>query len=167
MKGRIRSRRARGLRVALVVTVAIAVLALGGSAQAAPAAKPSPAKDVVLAGFTAQRFPVFFKVSPNGHAVLVDGIALSLKCASGGSFVWQDSFGRLPVHANGKIHMSFAGPTILTNGTASSVSDALTARLNSQHSQLTGTWELAAQFTFSDGTSDQCDSGPVAFRATT
>ena len=51
--------------------------------------------------------------------------------------------------------------------TAESIKDALAARLNPKHSQLTGTWQLAANFSFADGTSDQCDSGPVRFTATT
>jgi hypothetical protein len=167
MKGRIQGRRANWLGVAFAITAAIAVPALGGPARAAAAGNPPAAKDVVLAGFTAQHFPVFFKVLPNGHMVLVDGIALSLSCASGGTTVWQDSTGRAPIHANGKIRMSYAGPTILTNGTASTLNDALTARLNPKHTQVTGTWQLAVHFTFSDGTSDQCDSGPVSFSATT
>jgi hypothetical protein len=160
--------RRKWLQAALVIGVAVASHALGaGSAEAATADGGSAAKDVVLAGFTAQHFPVFFKVSPDGRTVLVDGIALSMTCASGGALVWHDSFGRLPVHANGKVHASFASPTIVSGGTQSSVDDALTARLNPKHSQLTGTWHLATHFTFADGTTDQCDSGPVAFSATT
>lgn len=167
MKGRIQGRRAKWLRVAFAVTVAITAHVLNaGSAQAATTNAASKS-DTVLAGFTAQHFPVFFKVSPDGHVVLVDGIALSMACASGGTLVWQDSVGRVPVHTNGKIHVSYAGPTILSNGVASTLNDALTAKLNPKHTQLTGTWQLSAHFTFSDGTSDQCDSGPVRFSATT
>jgi hypothetical protein len=161
-----RGRRSKWLRVALVVGVAFATHALNGSsAQAAPITAPA-AKDVVLAGFTSQHFPVFFKVSSNGKAVLVDGIAIGMTCISGNSLVWHDSFGRIPVRAGGKVQAGYASPTILTNGTAYSVTDALTARLTPKHSQLTGTWQLAVNYTFSDGTTDQCTSGPVAFSAT-
>lgn len=155
------------LRAVFVITAAIVVHALGGgSAQAATPAGAPATHDIVLAGFTAQHYPVFFKVSSDGKAVLSDGIAISMTCASGGTLVWDDTFGHMPVHANGKVRAMYASPTILTNGTASTVTDALTARLNPKDARLSGTWELSASFTFSDGTSDHCDSGPVAFSAT-
>jgi hypothetical protein len=163
MTGRNRGRRAKWLRVAFVVTAAIAAHALGGgSAQAAPVHAGSD----MLAGATSQHFPVFFKVSSDGKKILNDGIAVSMTCMSGGTLVWPDTFGRLAVRSNGTVHGGYASPTILTNGTASSVKDALTARLSPNHSQLTGTWQLSVNFTFSDGTTDHCDSGPVRFSAT-
>jgi hypothetical protein len=152
------------LRVAFAAVVVIALDGFGGSAQAAPI---DGGQDTVLAGFTSQHFPVFFKVSGDGKKALADGIALSMTCASGNTLVWNDSFARMPVHANGKLNAGYASPTILTNGTAYSMKDALVARLGAKHSQLTGTWRLAVNFTFSDGTSDSCDSGPVTFSATT
>lgn len=163
MNGRTRGRRAKWLRVALVITAGIAAHALGsGSAQAAPIhAGPD-----TLAGFTSQHLPVFFKVSSDGKTAMSGGIAISMSCVSGGTLVWPDGFSRVPIRPNGKLHASYASPTILTNGTASTVKDALTARLSPNHSQLSGTWQLSVSFTFSDGTTDQCDSGPVQFAAT-
>ena len=158
-------RRRTWLRAGLVVAAAVALHGFGGSAQAA-AGGGSTGGDIVLAGFTSQHFPVFFKVSSDGKTVLADGIAISMTCASGATLVWHDTFGRVPIHRNGRLHASFASPTILQNGTASSARDALSGRLSPRHSQLTGTWQLAAKFSFSDGTSDQCDSGPVSFSAT-
>jgi hypothetical protein len=178
MTGQNRGRRGKRLRAAFVITAAIAVLALGASAQAASidgrsaanaraAAAGQPAgKDIVLAGVTSQQFPVFFKLSSDGKVALVDGIALSMACASGITLVWHDTFGRMPVHANGRLSASYASPTILTNGTASTLNDSVVARLGPKHSQLSGTWRLTVSFTFSDGTSDRCDSGPVSFSAT-
>jgi hypothetical protein len=165
MTGHSWERRAKWFPMALVATAAIALYGAGGSAQAAASGGPT-GKDIVLAGFTAQHFPVFFKVSGDGKMVMVDGIAVSMRCTSGGTLIWNDTFGRVSIHANGRMHASYASPTILTNGTSYSVSDALVARLNPKHSQLTGTWQLAVNFGFSDGTTDQCDSGPVAFSAT-
>jgi hypothetical protein len=165
MKGRIQSRRAKWIRVAFAVAVAIAAHALNsGSAQAATKASPT---NTVLAGFTAQRFPVFFKVSSDGKVLLSEGIAISMTCTSGTTLVWHDTFGRVSIHPNGRLDAHYASPTILAGGTAESIKDALAARLNPKHSQLTGTWQLAANFSFADGTSDQCDSGPVRFTATT
>ena len=166
MTGHSRGRRGKWLRAAVVVGVAVAAPALNGSpAEAAPIDAAAKA-DVVLAGFTSQHFPVFFKVSSNGKAVLAEGIAIGMTCVSGNSLVWHDSFGRVPIRAGGKVQAGYATPTILTNGTAYSITDALTGRLSPKHSQLTGTWQLAVNYTFSDGTTDQCSSGPVAFSAT-
>jgi hypothetical protein len=166
MTGHSWGRRTKWFPMALVATTAIALCGFGGSAQAAVPGGASATHDVVLAGLTAQHYPVFFKVSSDGKAVSADGIALSMTCVSGGTLVWNDTFGRLPIHRNGAVRMSYASPTILTNGTASTVKDVLTARLSPNHAQLTGTWHLSVTFTFPDGTGDQCDSGPVAFSAT-
>jgi len=171
MTGQSRGRRGKALRAAFASTSAIAALALAATAHAAsivggPAAGGSAGKDIVLAGVTSQHFPVFFKLSSDGRTVLVDEIALSMACASGSTLVWHDTFGRVPVHPNGRLSASFASPTVLTNGTASTLNDALVGRLGAKHSQLTGTWRLAVSFKFADGTSDQCDSGPVSFSAT-
>jgi hypothetical protein len=165
MTGHSWERRTKWFPVAFVATAAIALYGFGGSAQAARAGDASASHDSVLAGFTSQHFPVFFKISGDGKVVMSDGIAISMTCASGGTLVWHDGFRRLPIGPNGRVHASYASPTILSGGTASSVQDALTARLSPSHS-LSGTWQLSASFTFSDGTSDHCDSGPVAFSAT-
>ena len=137
-----------------------------GSARIAAAADASSTSNIVLAGGTAQRFPVFFKVSSDGKMVLTGGVALVMTCTSGATVVWPDGFSRVPIHAGGKLHATYVSPTILTNGTASTMRDVLVAKLNSKHSQLTGTWRLAVNFGFSDGSSDKCDSGPVHFTAT-
>jgi hypothetical protein len=166
MTGQNHGQRGKWLRAGLIVCVAIAAHALGAtSAQAAPIGA-SAKSDTVLAGFTAQHYPVFFRVSNDGKTLVNDGIALSMSCTSGATVVWPDAFARVPIHANGRLHAAFAGPTILNSGTSYQATDTLTARLSPKLSQLTGTWTLAVHFGFSDGTSDQCDSGPVTFTAT-
>jgi hypothetical protein len=40
------------------------------------------------------------------------------------------------------------------------------ARLNRGHAQLSGVWRLQVNYSFTNGMSDQCDSGPVRFAAT-
>jgi hypothetical protein len=163
MKGRIQSRRAKALRVAFALALVIAGHALnGGSAQAAPIDSTTK----VLAGFTSQRYPVFFKIAGDGKTLLDGGIAISMTCTSGATVTVPDVFARVPIHPDGRLHVSYSSPTIVTNGTTTQATDALSARLSPKHSQLTGTWQLAVNYGFADGTSDHCDSGPVHFKLT-
>jgi hypothetical protein len=180
MKGRIQGRRAKWLRVAFAVAVGITAHALnGGSAQAATidstsfgAARIAAAGDasapqtIVLAGFTSQRYPGFFKISGDGRMLLGGAIAISMTCTSGDTVVVTDAFARVRIHADGRLHAAYSSPTFVTNGTTYQGTDAMTATLNPKHSQLTGTWRLAVNYGFADGTSDQCASGPVRFKLT-
>jgi len=180
MKGSIQSRRAKWLRVAFAITVAIAAHALnGGSAQAATigsasvgpgriamAADASAPHAIVLAGFSSQRYPMFFKIAGDGRTLVDGAIAISMTCTSGATFVVTDAFARVPIHPDGRLHAAYSSPTIVTNGTTTQGNDSVTARLNPKHSQLTGTWQLAVNYGFADGTSDHCDSGPVRFKLT-
>jgi hypothetical protein len=75
-------------------------------------------------------------------------------------------FVRVPIHSNGRLHGTYSSPTIVTNGTTTQGTDALSAALNPTHSRLTGTWQLTVNYGFADGTSDQCASGPVHFKLT-
>ena len=181
MKGHIQGRRAKWLRLAFAVGVAITAHALnGGSAQAATndstpfggariaaAGDASAPETIVLAGFTSQRYPGFFKVSGDGRTLLGGAAAISLKCTSGDIVVVPDAFARVRIHPDGTLHAGYSSPTIVTNGTTYQGTDSITARLNPKHSQLTGTWQLAVNYGFADGTSDHCASGPVRFKLTT
>jgi hypothetical protein len=170
MKGRNRRGRSVWLRLTFAVALAIAVHALGGSAQAAPAGAAGdapPPSAIVLAGFTSQQFPVFFKVGGDGRTLTLAGIALNMTCTSGEQFVLEDGFARIPISAGGKLHASFAEPpTSDSDGVTVSAADALSAHLNRRRTGLSGTWQLAAHYTYTDGTSDECSSGPVRFTAT-
>jgi hypothetical protein len=162
MKGRTR----KALRLAFVIGVAAA--ARGGSANAAPIAPMPTGQAIVLAGFTSQQFPAFFKIAGNGRKLTVGGIALNMTCTSGSQFVLQDNFVHVPISARGKLNGTFtAPPTSGSNGDTFSATDSLTGRLNHGHSQLSGVWQLSVHYTFPNGSSDQCDSGPVRFTATT
>jgi hypothetical protein len=167
MKGRNRRRRSVWVRVAVAVGVSIAAHALGsGSAKAAEVGDAS-GPGTVLAGFTSQQYPAFFKLAPGGRKVSVAGIALGMTCTSGDQFVLQDQFAGLRVNANGKLHGSYTqAPTAAQSGATVSVTDSLSARLNPRGTQLSGVWELSAQYAFSDGTTDDCSSGPVRFTVT-
>jgi hypothetical protein len=157
-------------RLAFGIAVAIATHALsGGSARAAtisPAAD-APATPSVLAGFTSQDYPAFFKLAGDRQRVSMAGIALDMTCTSGEQFVLQDAFIGLRISPTGKIHGSFTeAPTSDADGTTVSATDSLSARLNHRRTQLSGIWELTANYSYADGSSDQCDSGPVRFSVT-
>jgi hypothetical protein len=167
MTGHSRGSRAKWLRVAFVVAAAIAAHALnGGSAQAATIDSAAGGRTIVLAGLTSQHYPGFFKVSGDGRMLLGGGIAISMSCTSGATLVVTDAFARVPIHRDGRLHAAYSSPTIVTNGTTSQGTDSVTARLNPKHSQLSGTWQLAVNYGFADGTSDHCASGPVHFKLT-
>jgi hypothetical protein len=180
MNGRTHGRRARWLRVGLAVAATIVVHALGGgSAQAATIGMGSvgtqriaTARDaaatpgIVLVGFTSQHLPSFFKVADAGRSLTVGAIALGLTCTSGAQFVVPDALGRIRIRPNGRLHDAVAvPPTAGSNGETVSATDSLTARLNGRHSQLSGIWRLRMNFSFTNGMSDRCDSGPVRFSA--
>ncbi|MGB8880288.1 MAG: hypothetical protein WCD11_28530 [Solirubrobacteraceae bacterium] len=170
MKGRNRRRRSVWLYLAAAVVAAIAAHALGGSAQAATIATagdaPAPPA-IVLAGFTSQQFPAFFKVAGDGRTLTLAGIALNMTCTSGAQFVLEDGFARVPIGPSGKLHGSYAqAPTSGADGVTVSATDSLSAHLNRRRSQLSGVWQLAAHYAYTDGTSDACSSGPVRFTAT-
>ena len=161
MKGRINGQWAKRIRIGVAVAALIASHALhDGSAEAATI----PPQTTMLAGFTSQHYPVFFKISSDRKMLLASGIAISMNCTSGASFVVPDALARIPIHPNGRVHAAFSSPTVLTNGTTTQGNEALSATLSPKHSQLTGTWQLAVNYGFADGTSDHCASGPVRFK---
>lgn len=164
MTGHSWKRRRTWIRLALAVTAAIVGHAFGGaSAQAAPIdSRP----DIVLAGFTAQHLPVFFKVSDDGRVLLASGIALKLGCTSGSTLGVPDAFAHIPIAANGRLHTTYAPPTTTQNGATYSETDALTGGLNSAHARLTGTWRLKWHITMASGQSVMCDTGLVHFSVT-
>jgi hypothetical protein len=161
-----------GLAAAFALSVVIAAHAVGGgSAQAAsidgPAADAAGGgKTIVVAGFTSQRYPGFFRISADGRTLLGGGIAISMTCTSGAFVVVTDAVARVPIHPDGRLHAAYSSPTIVTSGTTTQGTDAVSARLNPKHSQLTGTWQLAVNYGFADGTSDHCASGRVRFKLT-
>jgi hypothetical protein len=167
------------LRVAFVIAAAIAVHAFGGSAQAASigarsfatarvaTAGGSSGSNIVLAGFTSQQYPAFFKISADAKTLRLSGIALAMSCTSGAQFILQDSFARVPISPSGKLHIAVAIPsTSGSSGVTYSGSDSVTARLGSRHTELSGTWQLHVNYSYTNGMTDQCDSGPVRFTAT-
>lgn len=161
-------------RLAFGVAVAIAAHALhAGSASAdtraaaAGSAAAPGSSAVVLAGFTSQQYPVFAKVTADGRKLTIAAIALNMTCTSGAQFVLEDSFVRLPIGPGGMLHGSFSQPpTSGSNGDTFTATDSLKAKLGARHTQFSGVWQLSVHYSFTNGMSDQCDSGPVRFRAT-
>jgi hypothetical protein len=181
MNGRSQSRGSRWLRVAFVVGVGIAAQAFNSaSANAAPihmtpnqaariaAAATGPARQTtVLAGFTTQQYPAFFKIAAAGRSLTLGAIALNLSCTSGGQVALGDAFTRVRISPDGKLHAALSiPPTAGSAGETFSGTDTMSARLNRKHTQLVGTWDLIVNYSFTNGMSDQCNSGPVRFTAT-
>jgi hypothetical protein len=181
MKGRIQGLRAKWIRVGLVVAALIASHALhNGSAEAATtapqphggahilAAHDAPASPgILLATITSQSLPAWFKVSGDGRTLTVAAIAVNMNCTSGAQFVLPDGFVRVAISKSGTLHANYSQPpTAGSAGETYTLTDSITARLNHRHTRLSGVWHLSVNYSFTNGMSDQCESGPVRFVAT-
>jgi hypothetical protein len=175
MKGRSKTYRGKWLPVAFVVTAAIALSAMSGSAMAGTigsrpfgmARDASASPGFLLAGITSQNLPDWFKVSGDARTLSVAAIAVQVSCTSGSQFVLPDGFGRVPISKSGRLHDTFSQPpTAGSAGETYTWSDSITGRLNRRHTQLSGVWHLSVNYSFTNGMSDRCDSGPVRFIAT-
>jgi hypothetical protein len=79
-------------------------------------------------------------------------------------FGTPDEFTHIRIGPNGNLHAGVdIPPTAVSGGGTYSGTDSLSAKLNRQRTEVTGVWELQLSYTFADGTTDQCDSGPVRF----
>lgn len=166
MNGRIQGRRAKWLRVSFAVALLIAAHVFhAGPADAATTA-PQP-HGVVLATITSQNLPAWFRVSGDGRTLTVAAIAVDMHCTSGAQFVLPDDFVRVAISKSGRLHGAYSQPpTAGTSGETYTGTDSITARLNHRHTRLSGVWRLSVNYSFTNGMSDQCSSGPVRFTAT-
>ena len=180
------TRRWRGLAVraataAFVVTVSVVS---SGSAKnvsrqkqleaaAAAATKPPsavlPASGKTLAGFTSQKLPVVLQISKKDKRVDVIEAVFNMTCSSGDQLVLPAGWVKLPLSKKGVVNAAVeippsapaAGATVaLTGGT-----DVFTGKLNAKKATLSGVWDLHLEFSLPNNQTDQCDSGPVTFRA--
>lgn len=163
--------RTKWLRVALAVGGAIAAHALDPGSAGAATIAPRSANDapagIVLAGLTSQNLPVFFKVARDARSLTLAAIAVDMNCTSGAEFVLPDGFARVGIGENGRLHAAVSQPpTAGTGGETYSWTDSVAARMNRKHTQFAGVWRLKVNYSFTNGMSDQCDSGPVRFAAT-
>jgi hypothetical protein len=153
------SRTWRG-RLALASLVILAALAF----HVVPADASPVGPETVLAGGTSQGLPSFFKITTNGRTVNIGAIALQMSCASGASFAAPDTVGHIHIGPNGNLHSDVnIPPTSLSGGGTYSGTDVMTAFTNRKRSRVVGVWQLSLSYTFTDGTSDHCNSGPVRF----
>jgi hypothetical protein len=173
-------RRTGLLLVAAFVAITIAGLAaakahaLTWGAITKPTVTPSVSTDVVtkglpksmvaLGGFTSQRWPVVFEVAHGGKQIPIAAVGLDLNCTSGVQFSTEDSFGHLQVAKNGRVHEVDVIP-----GQGSDFlggSHSLTGHLDRRRGTFQGVWQLQLNFVATDGSTDNCQSGTVAFGAT-
>ena len=184
MNGQSRGRRANWARAGLALAVVIGAHMLnGGQADAATidarpfgtaavaaahdASATPAAPGLVLAGITSQSLPAWFKVSGDARTLTVAAIAVNLNCTSGVQFVLPDAFVRVAISKSGRLHGTYSQPpTAGSAGETYTWTDSITARLNHRHTQLSGVWHLSVNYSFTNGMSDECDSGPVRFTAT-
>jgi hypothetical protein len=146
--------------------LAVASLLTGGALvfQSVPAEAAPVGPETVLAGGTSQGLPSFFKISPNGRTVNLGAIALQMSCASGASFANPDTVGHIRIGPHGHVDSDVnIPPTALPAGGTYSGTDVVIAFVNHKRTRVTGLWRLQLSYTFTDGTTDQCDSGPVRF----
>ncbi|HTP19446.1 MAG TPA: hypothetical protein VMJ65_07575 [Solirubrobacteraceae bacterium] len=151
------------LRLALASGMTVG--ALGALALHSPPAEAMPdGPTTVLVGVTTQSYPSFFRISANGKTVKASVIGLGMSCTSGATFGTPDEFAHIRIGPNGNLHAGLnIPPTAVSGGATYTGTDSLSARLNRQRTEVTGVWELQLSYTFADGTTDRCDSGPVRF----
>jgi hypothetical protein len=122
---------------------------------------------VALGGFTSQGWPIVLELGRGGKLVTVAAAGMDMTCASGDRFSVEDGWQLLDIAKNGKIHASEQIPpgqgqaATLTGG-----SHSLTGRFDRHRLTFRGTWTLQLNFKAADGTTDQCQSGPVKLIAT-
>jgi hypothetical protein len=146
--------------------------ALEAVAIAALAKTPKPvmpAAGRLLGGFTSQSQPVVLAVAKKDKRLEIAATDLNMKCTSGDQLLLPDAWVKLALTPKGAVTMSkpvppeaaaTAGDPTLTGGT-----DSFSGKLNARKATFSGTWELQLTLSFPDGTTDQCDSGKVSFRA--
>jgi hypothetical protein len=149
----------------LAMASGLTVGALGSLAlQSAPAQAAPVGPDTALTGLTSQGFPSYFRISPNGKRLDVGQIALGMTCISGAQVTLPDFVSHLRISPSGRVHFAVDLPaTSLSGGGTYSGTDSMYATMNRKRTQVTGVWRLQLSYAFSDGTTDQCDSGPVRF----
>jgi hypothetical protein len=149
------------LALASVLTVGAYVTLL---LQSVPAQAAPVGLETSLTGLTSQGFPSYFRISPNGKMIDNGQIALGMSCISGAQVTLPDFVSHLRIGPSGRVHIAVnVPPTSLSGGGTYSGTDSVFATVNRKRSQVAGVWRLQLSYTFTDGTTDQCDSGPVRF----
>jgi len=164
------------VRVGLGVVVVAVMATTGSTALAKSRSMLTPVKartaaggsnlaaGQVLGGFTSQGWPVVLELSKDGKQIALAGIGLSMNCSSGAQFSTGDGWIHAPIAAGGKVReaaqITPAPKYSLTGG-----SDSFTGKLNRRQVAFSGTWQLHLTYSMSNGQTDQCDSGRVAFSA--
>ena len=150
------------IAVAVASSVALAALAVTGSALAATAT-PSG----TYGGVTGQGFPVIVDVSKTGRQVVRAVVAVRLTCTAGGVATLPDSYQRLTVSKTGRFSSSF-GPQTVRNpdGTTTDVQGSMSGAFNAARTKVSGKWSF--KLTDHDATgavTDTCSLASVSWTA--
>lgn len=121
---------------------------------------------VALGGFTSQGWPVVLELGGAGKLVTQTAVGLDMTCTSGDKFSVEDGWQVLDIAKNGKLQTTEQLPPVQTQGTTLTGSHSLTGRFDRHRSTFRGVWRLQLNYTAADGTTDQCQSGPVKLLAT-
>jgi len=140
------------------------------AAVAKPPANPLPAAGKVLGGLTSQRQAVVLAIAKKDKQVTQVVTSLNMKCTTGDQFFVPDGWAKLPIAHNGAVKVGVTIPSdTSTGGTITGGTDTFTGKLNAKKATFSGKWELKLDFSMTDSTgatvTDQCDSGPVTFKA--
>jgi hypothetical protein len=157
--------RLRHNRLIGAATAALSALAFAVPAVSAQGAKPIG--PTVLAGFSSQHWPSFFKLAKDQRTLLIGSVALDMNCTSGGHFVLEDEFANVPIGRGGRLRDSWAeAPTKFADGYTVGGSGAIVVTLDRRRSRLQGVWRVHQTIISPTGQIDECDSGPVRITAT-
>ena len=162
MNARSRAGHARWwLRLALASGLTVGAFAL----HSLPADAAPSGRQTVLAGLTSQGFPSYFRISPNGRTVEAgrDRAEHERARPAPSSCSRTRTSGSRSRAAASCARTSRRPPTPVSGGGTYSGTDSLSAKLNRQRTQLTGTWRLQLTYISPTGQTDQCDSGLVRF----
>ena len=151
-------------RMALRIAFGVAAIVLGlthSNSAGAATLSGGPAAGRVLGGLNAQGLPVVAGVTRNAKRMTLV-TTFVMNCSSGDQPIFPDSWAKMPIAANGSVrgHVTLTAipSTALTGG-----SDSISGKLNRKAGTFSGVWDLHLDFS-SNGQTDSCDSGRVAFR---
>jgi hypothetical protein len=145
-------------------TAMLSVAACNAVAAYARSARPTT---TVFGAPTSQEWPLLLEVNTARSVITRAQVVLNEQCQSGHTAYGIGSGDKgIAIKRTGSFSDSYtAGPLALPEGATVTYSDQISGTFNKARTRITGTWHEASTFTMSNGTTDTCDSGKVAFTA--
>jgi hypothetical protein len=157
----------RAHRTVSLLTASVAVLGAGACNAVAAYGRPAKPTTTVFGAITSQEWPLLFEVNTARSLITRAEIVLNEQCQSGHTNYGIGSGDKgISIKRTGSFSDSYTdGPLALPEGATYSYSDQIRGKFNKARTRITGTWHETTTFTFSNGTTDACDSGTVPFTA--